>query len=73
MKNPCVRCKFLPVCSPYGGMCFIRKLYNKITQLFCKHEYEREYIKGGFLVKNGWLVQPYHLRCQKCGKVRDVE
>lgn len=73
MKNLCVRCKFMPVCSTYGGVCFIRKLLVKITQLFCKHEYEGEYIKGGFLVKDSWLVQPYQLRCKKCGKVRDAE
>ncbi len=70
MKKPCEKCKMLLLCSIYGGDWCMRKLFNKVTQLFCKHQYEREYIKGGFWVKDGWLVQPYHLRCQKCGKVR---
>lgn len=38
-------------------------------QLFCKHEYEKEYINGGFLVVDGWLVTPFQYRCKKCGKV----
>ena len=73
MKNPCVKCKLLPVCPPYSGMRRKRKLKVKFTQLFCRHEYEREYIKGGFLVKDGCVVEPYLFRCKKCGKVRCVE
>ena len=40
-----------------------------LKRLFCKHEYEKECIEGGFLVVNGWLVKPFQYRCKKCGKV----
>lgn len=40
-----------------------------LKQLFCKHEFEKEEIKGGFLVVDGLLVVPTQYRCKKCGKV----
>lgn len=40
-----------------------------LKRLFCKHEYEKEFIEGGFLVVDGWLVKLWHFRCKKCGKI----
>lgn len=40
-------------------------------QLFCKHEYDVEPIKGGFLVVDGWLELPYRYICRKCGKRKE--
>ena len=37
-------------------------------RLFCKHEWEKEIIKGAFLVVDGWFVPPVQYRCRKCGK-----
>lgn len=37
-------------------------------RLFCKHEWEKEIINGGFLVVDGWFVRPARYRCRKCGK-----
>lgn len=45
-------------------------LLNKIRRLFCDHEYEREVIKGGYIVEDGWLRHPVQYRCRKCGKIR---
>jgi hypothetical protein len=44
-----------------------------LKQVFCKHEYEKEEIKGGFIVEDGWLVVPYRYKCKKCGKVRAAD
>ena len=43
-------------------------MLDKLRKLFCKHEWEREVIRGGFAVIDGWLVNPVHYRCKKCGK-----
>jgi hypothetical protein len=40
-----------------------------LRQLFCKHEFEKEKIKGGFFVVDGWFFVPFQYRCKKCGKV----
>ena len=39
--------------------------------LFCRHEYEEEYL-AGFLVVDGWLVQARRLRCRRCGKTKQI-
>ena len=44
-------------------------LLIKIRQLFCRHAYVMHYTKGGFHEVEGWAVQPFILRCKKCGKV----
>ena len=42
-----------------------------LKRLFCRHEYEEEYL-AGFLVVDGWLVQARQLRCRKCGKTKQI-
>ena len=43
-------------------------MFNWLKRLFCRHEYEEEYL-AGFLVVDGWLVQAKQYRCKKCGNV----
>lgn len=43
-------------------------MIKKLKQFFCHHAYEEEKIQG-FLVVDGWLVQPKQWRCKKCGKI----
>lgn len=47
-------------------------LIEAIMQRFCKHEYEEKEI-AGFLVVDGWFVQPKIKKCKKCGKVLKEE
>ena len=37
-------------------------------RLFCVHKWEKEVIKGGFIVNDGWLSHPAQYRCKKCGR-----
>lgn len=46
----------------------MKKLLNRIKQLFCCHEWEKEYIPHAFRVIDGWMVQAFHYKCKKCGK-----
>lgn len=48
-------------------------LINYFRKLFCIHKWEKEVIKGGFLVKDGWLVCPAQYRCKKCGQTISEE
>lgn len=48
------------------------RLIDAFRKLFCKHEWEEEVITGGFLVVDGWLVNPIQYRCKNCGKVISV-
>jgi hypothetical protein len=45
------------------------RLIDVFRNLFCKHDWEKEIITGGFLVVDGWLVNPVQYRCRVCGKV----
>jgi len=45
------------------------RLIDAFRKLFCEHEWEKEVIKGGFLVVDGWLVNPVQYRCKSCGKI----
>lgn len=40
-----------------------------VKRLFCRHEYEEEFL-AGFLVVDGWLIQARQLKCRKCGKTK---
>lgn len=42
-------------------------------KLICIHRWEKEVIKGGFLVKDGWLSYPVQYRCKKCGQTISEE
>lgn len=44
-----------------------------LKRLVCKHEFEDEEIRGGFIIKDGWFVIPTICRCKKCGKTRSKE
>lgn len=46
----------------------VKRLIDAIKRIFCDHEYETEKISG-FVVVNGWLVQPMVKKCKKCGKI----
>ena len=41
----------------------------RVKRLFCRHEYEEEFL-AGFLVVDGWLIQARQLKCRKCGKTK---